>query len=73
MKLDLTESVKKFIETLDETDLAKVTITSDALESDDAAISSKAFEYVKTMLAGIGKEIREYNKQLQAEHPEYFE
>ena len=73
MRLELTESVKKFIETLDETDLAKVTITEDALESDSKDISNKVFEYVKVRLAATAAKLDAHNKELRAEHPEYFE
>lgn len=73
MRLELTESVKKFIDTLDESDLSKVTITEDALESDDESISNKVFEYVKARLTAAGDRIDAINKQLRVEHPEYFE
>ena len=40
MRLELTENAKKFIETLPEEDLAKVTFTEDAMESTDESISN---------------------------------
>lgn len=73
MKLELTESVKKFIETLDEADLANATITDDTFESDDEGISNKVFEYVKARLNAAADRIDAINKQLHVEHPEYFE
>ena len=73
MRLELTESVKKFINTLDEADLAKVTITEDALESEDESISKKVFEYAKARLDAAAQRIDTINKQLRVEHPEYFE
>ena len=73
MRLALTESVKKFIETLDDTDLAKVTITEDALESDSEDISKKVFEYVKTRLSAAADRVDTINAELRVTHPEYFE
>ena len=73
MRLELTESVKKFIDTLDESDLSKVTITEDALESADEGISEKAVEFAKAMLEATAAKLDAYNAQLKIEHPEYFE
>lgn len=73
MRLALTESVKKFIETLDDADLAKVTITEDALESDSEDISKKVFEYVKVRLAAAADRVDTINAELRVTHPEYFE
>lgn len=73
MRLELTESVKKFIGTLTEADFAKVTITDDALESDDDGISEKAEKFAKAMLEATAAKLDAYNAQLRIEHPEYFE
>ena len=51
MRLELTENAKKFIETLTEEDLTKVTFTEDAMESADESISNKLMEYAKERLA----------------------
>ena len=73
MRLALTESVKKFIETLDDTDLTKITITEDALESNSEDISKKVFEYVKTRLSAAADRVDAINAELRVTHPEYFE
>lgn len=73
MRLKLTEGVKKFIETLNESDLTKVTITDDAFESDDVDISEKAVEFAKAMLKATAAKLDTHNAQLRIEHPEYFE
>ncbi len=73
MKLTLTESLNKFIESLDETDRAKLVITDNTMESTDPNISDKLFKFGKARLAEVGEEIRAFNKQLREEHPEYFE
>jgi len=73
MRLELTESVKKFIDTLDKSDLTKVTITEDALESDDEGISEKVVEFAKAMLEATAEKLDAYNTQLRTKHPEYFE
>ena len=72
MKLTLNENAKKFIDTLDDVDRAKLIITEDTVESDDLGISEKFFDYAKARISKIGDEIRAFNRQLQAEHPEYF-
>jgi hypothetical protein len=73
MRIKLTENIRKFIETLDESDLTKVTITSDIFASDDESIHDKLMDHRRARLAEIGADIREFNKQLRSEHPEYFE
>lgn len=73
MRLELTASVRKFIDTLDEFDLIKITVTEDAIESNDKGISNKVFEYAKARLATIAAKLEAYNAQLRIEHPEYFE
>ena len=73
MRLELTESVRKFINTLDESDLKKVIITEDALESDDESISKKVFEYAKARLNAAADRVDAINERLRVEHPEYFE
>lgn len=73
MKLELTESAKKFIETLNEEDLTKVTFTGNTMESDDEGISNKFMAYAKERLRKIGEKIAETNARLRVEHPEYFE
>ena len=73
MKLELTESAKKFIETLNEEDLTKVTFTGNTMESDYEGISNKFMAYAKERLRKIGEKIEETNARLRVEHPEYFE
>ena len=73
MRLTLNENAKKFIETLDETDKTKLIFTENTVESDDVNISDKLKVYMKNRFSKIGDEIEAFNKQLQAEHPEYFE
>jgi hypothetical protein len=72
MRLELTERAKKFIETLTEEDLEKVTLTENTFESDDEVIHDKFIDFIKIELAKIKEEITEFNKQLRIEHPEYF-
>lgn len=72
MRLKLTERAKKFIETLTEEDLAKVTLTENTFESDDEGIHDKFIDFIKIELAKIKEEITEFNKQLRIERPEYF-
>ena len=73
MRIKLTENVRKFIDTLDESDLERVNITDDTFESNDEVIRDKLMNHRRARLAEIGADIREFNKQLRAEHPEYFE
>ena len=77
MKIKLTENVKNFVETLDKESRAKLVITEDAIESDDEAISVKyrayLFSWAEDRIRQIGDGIREHNKQLRKDHPEYFE
>ena len=72
MRLELTENTKKFIETLTEEALAKVTFTEDALESDDESISNKLMEYAKERLRKVGEAVRLTTERFKVEHPEYF-
>jgi hypothetical protein len=73
MKVKLTESNKHFIDTLCEEDRAKVIVTDDTIESSDESMHDKLMAYHKAKLAEMAEEIRAFNKQLKAEHPEYFE
>lgn len=73
MRIELTESAKKFIATLDEADLEKVTITDSVLESDDEGIRTKFEEHIKTRFRIVGDKVRFATTQFKAEHPEYFE
>ena len=72
MRLELTENAKKFIETLTEEALTKVTFTEDAMESADESISNKLMEYAKERLRKVGEEVRLTTERLKEEHPEYF-
>jgi hypothetical protein len=72
MKLELTESARKFIGTLSESDLTKVKFTEAGMESDDPAITAKFEEYVKDCFEALGNKVRLATEQFKAEHPEYF-
>lgn len=72
MKLTLTESAKKFIDTLDDTDRAKLIFTENTVESNDKNISNKFFDYAKARLDATASKINTINSEVQAEHPEYF-
>lgn len=72
-RIELTDSAKKFIETLDETDLAKITFTENTMEYEDEIISDKLREHIKLRFQAVGDRIRAINEQLKVEHPEYFE
>jgi hypothetical protein len=68
----LTESVKKFIATLDESDLANATITDDTFESDNEVIADKMMTYIKARLEAAGERVKIATEQFKIEHPEYF-
>ena len=73
MKLTLNESSRKFIDTLDEADRAKLIFTEDTVESDDESIHDKLLAYHKARLTAIGTRLRAETEQFKMEHPEYFE
>lgn len=73
MRIKLTESARDFINTLNESDLEKVTVSDEYIESNDEEISNKVFEYVKARLDTAANRIDSINNQLRIEHPEYFE
>jgi hypothetical protein len=72
-KIKLTDSTKKFIDTLGCEDLSKITFTEDAFEYEDEHISNELAEHIKLRLKAVGDRIIAINEQLKAEHPEYFE
>lgn len=72
MKLELTESARKFVDTLDKADLEKVIITEDALESDDPDIYKKFEEHIKARLQAAGDKVRAATAQFKIDYPEYF-
>ena len=72
MRLALTESVRKFIDTLDEQDLSKVTITEDTFESNDETIITKFDKHIKDRFQAVGEKIKRTTEQFKEEHPEYF-
>ena len=72
MKLTLNESVKKFIDTLDEADHAKLTFNGNIVESSDESIHDKLLAYHKTRLTAMGARIKAETEQFKMEHPEYF-
>lgn len=65
MKLTLTESTKKFIDTLDESDRAKLIFTENTVESNDKAISSKFVDNAKARLATIATKIDSINTEVR--------
>ena len=73
MKLTLNESSRKFIDTLDEADRAKLTFTESTVESADESIHDKLLAYHKARLTAIGARLRAETEQFKLEHPEYFE
>ena len=73
MKLTLNESSRKFIDTLDEADRAKLIFTEDTVESDDAGIHEKFRSHIKARLDAVGAKVRSATEQFKAEHPEYFD
>ncbi len=72
MRLELTESARKFIETLDESELAKATFTETEMESDDPAIAVKFDKYIKDCFEALGDKVRLATAQFKEAHPEYF-
>lgn len=72
MKVKLTENNKHFIDTLNDSDRAKIIVTDSTIESSDESMHDKLMAYHKEKLAEMAEEIRAFNKQLRAEHPEYF-
>jgi hypothetical protein len=72
MRLKLTESTKKFIETLTEEDMLKATMTEDVFESTDPSIDKKFEEHIKERFNIVGEKIKLATEQFKAEHPEYF-
>ena len=73
MKVRLTESNKHFIDTLNEEDRAKVSVTDTTIESDDETMHDKLLAYYKDRLHAMGERLRVETEQLRLEHPEYFE
>ena len=73
MKIELTESAKKFINTLNAEDLEKTVITDSTLESDDPDIRRKFEDHIKARFLAVGNKIRSATEQFKAEHPEYFD
>jgi hypothetical protein len=77
MRIKLTEQTKRFVESLEATDRTKLIITEEAIESSDEDMSKKWDAFLvaefKNKMREIGEEIKEFNKQLFIDHPEYFE
>ena len=73
MKVRLTESNKHFIDTLNEEERARVTVTDTTIESDDETMHDKLLAYYKDRLHAMGERLRVETEQLRLEHPEYFE
>ena len=72
MKVRLTESNKHFIDTLNEEDRAKVTVTDTTIESSDETMHDKLLAYHKARLSEMGARLKAKTDQLHIEHPEYF-
>lgn len=73
MRLELTEDAKRFINTLNEAELANATFTENTMESEDPAITAKFEKYVKDRFEAMGEKVRFATEQFKAEHPEYFD
>lgn len=73
MKTKLTENLKHFIESLNETERSKIIVTEDTVEFSDESLRHKLRDYHMTRARRIGAELRSLTDQLRVDHPEYFE
>ena len=76
MKIKLTEQAKRFIESLTDSDKAKLVITEDTVESLDEEMTQRlkdlAIDELKSAIHNFGEKAKERNAKLRLEHPEYF-